>query len=387
MTVARFMEIALYDPVGGYYAVARRRSGQAGDFYTSVDVSALFGATLAQLVARTWERCGRPAAFDVVEAGASDGRLARDVLDTLSREAPDAYDALRLTLVERSATARAIQAETLRPHASRLQACRADLPETITGLLYANELLDAFPVHRIRMTSAGLRETYVEEHLGTLTLVEGPPSTPRLQQYLDTVGVPLEPGARTDVSLTAVDWCRQAARLLRQGYLLLIDYGYEATRLHDSAQGGGTLRAYIRHLVDAPAAVDRRGADGAAHPRENGRATPAAQRDPDACPPWLLEPGGRDLTAHVDFTATGIALTQEGLVRETFVDQTRFLLALGLMDQLRDVTGSSLAATRRRLAARALIAPDGLGSTHRALLARTRDVPALDLPFDAPWTA
>src|SRR5436190_1257647 len=106
ITVAVFMEAALYHPGHGYYATEARRSGRGGDFYTSVDAGSLFGETLAGYLARRWIEMARPDAFDLVEAGAGNGRLARDVADAAAREYPDFYETLRLHLVERSADAR-----------------------------------------------------------------------------------------------------------------------------------------------------------------------------------------------------------------------------------------------------------------------------------------
>jgi SAM-dependent MidA family methyltransferase len=383
LTVARFMELALYDPEHGYYARAAQRSGRMGDFYTSVDVGPLFGTLLARLVAQAWRVLGAPTRMDLVEAGAGNGRLACDVFDALARDERRCYEAVRLTLIERSQAAREAQPDTLAAHAGQLAARLDELPWDIHGLIYANELLDAFPVHRVRMTRAGLRELYVDRVGDRLQLVEGPPSTPRLHDYFQHLNIALAPGTTADVSLAAVDWCARASRSLRRGFLLLLDYGHAAPTLYGEPGTGGTLRAYSRHLVDAPPSPT------------SGTPPPVAGTSHDADgvesgsehPSWLTRPGQQDLTADVNFTAVERALTHGGLRRHAFVDQFRFLLALGLPDLLQEPPGEppSLGAIRQRLVARTLVSPEGLGGSHRALLMATAGVAALGFRFEAPW--
>ena len=358
LTVAQFMEAALYDERLGYYARAAQRSGTRGDFYTSVDVGPLFGELLAEFSARAFRAifADDPAAggaWDLVEAGAGNGRLSRDVLDALARDHEDAYARVRLHLVERSAAARRQQVDSLGPHAGRLVSSGTAVPTGVRGVVLANELLDAMPVHRVRMGPHGLVETYVDIEGEAFVLREGAPSTPALAEYFSGPGVPLAEGRVADVSLDAVAWTSAAAASLARGYLLLIDYGHEAARLYDAAHAEGTLRSYSRHMVDAP---------GAGAPT-----TPA----------WLLEPGSRDLTAHVDFTAITNAAVAAGLQRLAFLDQGSFLLSMGLAERLSaSAAGSGLADVKRRLAARTLVVPGGLASTHKALLFG-RDAPAI----------
>src|SRR5438093_2383601 len=163
------MDLALYDAEIGYYARVARRSGRAGDFFTSVDVGPIFGQLIARQVAEmanllTVDR--RPFAeltvvpssveerlstVDLVEAGAGDGRLAADILRAARAQHPSLYSCLHLHLVAASASARMAQAETLGDLADRLASSGPDLPESFEGILLANELLDAMPVHQIVM--------------------------------------------------------------------------------------------------------------------------------------------------------------------------------------------------------------------------------------------
>ena len=164
ISFAEFMDISLYHPELGYYARAAQKTGRAGDFFTSVDVGPIFGALLAKQFAEMWQilQSGSdenasggfltamrkpPDPFDLVEAGAGNGRLARDILDAAQKDDPEFYSAIRLSLVEQSPAARAAQAETLGPHAALLSHSSSALPDEIHGVIYANELLDALPTH------------------------------------------------------------------------------------------------------------------------------------------------------------------------------------------------------------------------------------------------
>jgi SAM-dependent MidA family methyltransferase len=370
VTVAAFMDAALYDPEEGYYAIAAQRSGRHGDFFTSVDAGPLFGEVLATFVAWVSTALGHPDPFDLVEAGAGNGRLMRDVLDTLACEHPDVYGRLRVHLVERSRMAREAQPTSLRAHAPVIRTIGEDLPASIRGLLFANELLDALPVHRVRMTEGGLVETFVTTRGGRLALMEGPASTPALEEYFRSLDITLPPGQVADISLAARDWCMRAARSLARGYLLLVDYGHEAHRLFREGPACGTLRSYAGHQADPGPRVFPGHVASAATALHERTETPA----------WLLEPGARDLTAHVDFTTVRRTLQEAGLRPLMQTDQTRWLLASGLLDRVAPSQPSSdMSALRRRLQAKTLVTPGGPGSTHQVLLFGSAGVPAPEL--------
>ena len=352
LTVAAFMDFALYDSEHGYYARTAQRSGRAGDFFTSVDVGPIFGelmeAQLAEMAGILSSRVSVPH-FDLVEAGAGNGRLAADILRSARAHHPAVYESLRLHLVEASAEARAAQRATLGETADRLASSGDALPASFEGVLLANELLDALPVHQVVMRAEGLREVYVDvSSRGAASsgsakasaerfhLVDGPLSTPALAEYLDRLGVTLEPGWRVEINLRAVDWIRDAARRLRRGFIVLIDYGHDARELYSPTHSAGTLTTFARHQSSGP------------------------ESPPDA-PAWLQHPGEQDMTAHVDFTSVRAAAEAEGLTTIAFLDQTYFLMGL--------VGGwSAEALAERARALKTLIIPGGIGSTHKVLI-------------------
>jgi SAM-dependent MidA family methyltransferase len=389
------MDLALYDAEAGYYARAPQRSGRAGDFFTSVDVGSMFGELLerqiAEMAAILAESPAAPAApaargargaretttrragpgatsstgdagavFDLVEAGAGNGRLAADILRAARRRHPSVYGRTHLHLVEASAEARTAHRETLAEVAVRLRSSSDAMPDRFEGVLVANELLDAFPVHQVVMREDGLREVYVDaDRRGSFAgpagdrfvLVEGPPSTPALREHLARLHVALEPGWRVEINLRAVDWIRDVARRLVRGFIILIDYGHDARDLYSASHSAGTLTTYSTHRAEGP---DSRGR------------TPA----------WLLRPGEQDITAHVDFTSVREAAEAEGLATIAFLDQTYFVM--GLLDSEDLANGAGQAHLQKSLALKTLLMPGGLGSTHKVLLlGKHVGVPAL----------
>ena len=341
------MELALYDPEHGYYARADRRSGRGGDFFTSVDVGPIFGELLwtqfeemAGLVANAVTPEARRNWFDLVEAGAGSGRLARDVLDAAQLLHPKRYAAIQLHLVERSPSARAAQAEVLGPHAGKVATSAADLPRGVTGIIYANELLDALPTHLVSMGTKGLRELYVDAVGDQLVEREGSPSTPALREYFEHLGTSLQPGWRAEVCLAAADLISRLATSLTCGFVILIDYGHPARELYSASHAHGTLRTFHRHMSDTA---------------------------PTGSLPWLEGPGEQDITAHVDLTTVSRAAQTAGLDLLGALDQTYFLLGLGTRGGL-GAAGTHLDAVKRRLATKTLLLPGGLGSTHKVLI-------------------
>ena len=146
----------------------------------------------------------------------------------------------------------------------------------------------------------------------------------------------LEPGWRVEINLRAVDWIRDAARRLRRGFIILIDYGHDARELYSATHAAGTLTTFARHRSMGP---------------ESAPETPA----------WLRQPGDQDLTAHVDFTSVRAGAEAEGLTTLGFLDQTYFLL--GLLPSLRNPQSAI-----RNPQFKTLVMPGGLGSTHKVLI-------------------
>jgi SAM-dependent MidA family methyltransferase len=313
---ARFMQLALYCPECGYYEKEKDRVGRGGDFFTSVSVGSLFGDLLAFQFAEWLEAMPEPqrpsAPLKIIEAGAHDGKLAGDILSWLQKHRPKLFSKLEYHILEASRVRRQWQARTLEGFRGKvrwthdssdfkgwLDYCRYE-PKT-DGVIFSNELLDAFPVSRLGWDAragkwfewgvtvdngkfiwanlelkTGWREAY-ERHM--LKLPE-----PLLAALPD--GYVLEIGHRAEA------WWADMASVLRRGKLVTIDYGFTLEELISPARVNGTLRAYFQHQVSDD---------------------------------LLGRPGEQDLTAHVNFSSIQEAGERAGLTTELFCRQSQFL--------------------------------------------------------------
>jgi len=343
ITFAEYMAACLYEPGLGYYTSPGRKVGAEGDFYTSSNVSAVFGRLIAREIVRMDELLGSPSSFDLVEAGAGNGRLARDILDYLADASPELYGRLTLRLVEKEPSLGSVQEEMLGPHAVKaLWHLPADLEAgklQVTGCLYSNELIDSFPVHLVEMTPGGLREVYVTLREDEFVEEFGEPSTPELASYLERIGVNLMEGKRAEINLAAPRWLASVARALRRGFVLTIDYGYPAIDLFSPARLAGTLLCYHRHQVEES--------------------------------PYV-RPGEQDITSHVDFTTLMKAGEETGLSTVWFGEQYRFLMGVGFMEEMARLEASNSSEDEKlkvRLLMKKLILPEGgMGDTFRMLI-------------------
>ena len=343
ITFADFMAACLYEPGLGYYTSSGRKVGAEGDFYTSITVHAAFGRVVAREIAQMWRSMEEPSAFTLVECGAGNGRLACDIMDFLAEREPVMYEGVRLVLVEQEPSLEAAQREMLGAHADKLSwLSPADFASgsfTFSGCLYSNELIDALPVHRVVMTSDGLKEIYVTCKDGGFAEETGEPSTPDIEAYLERVDVTLHPAQQAEVNLNAPQWLAAASRALQQGYILTIDYGYPAEDLYTPRRKLGTLLCYYRHQTE-----------------EN---------------PYLRL-GLQDITTHVDFTTLMKCGEEQGLHNVWFGEQYRFMLSTGIIEEIEDIersTRSEEEKLRLRLTLKKLIMPEGgMGDTFKVLI-------------------
>ena len=311
ITFARFMMTALYDDTHGYYRHPHRKPGRGGDFITSPELHPFFGFTLARQIADCWDRLGQPEHLVVREHGASSGVLAYDIIAALSQQAPDVRDALDYRLVDVNEH-RARESRSAMEEAGIAHIVRTEHPDEITpesGIVIANEVADALPVHRLILRQGELQELWVgldaNAHFVDVEAALSPEVTAmHLPVYLSNAGIDialLPEGSRLDVSPESATWIRGIANNLTRGYAIVIDYGYDAPTLYRDHRLEGTVRGYFQHTVTD---------------------------DP------YIRIGEQDLTAHVDFTALSHAAAAAGMTEIGLTTQSEFLTQLGLGEWL-----------------------------------------------------
>jgi SAM-dependent MidA family methyltransferase len=344
LTFNVWMEAALYDQQEGYYCRGdRERWGKLGDYRTSPERSVLFAAVFARYYAKLHQALGSPSEWTIVEVGAGEGHFAAAVLETLQQRSPDVFFATRYIIDEASLDSQSRAAQKLARFGERVDCKRLnELNPINSGIIFSNELFDAFPVHRVTMRESQLREFYVALNgKGNFEWTIGPPSTPRLAEYFGQHGIQLAEGQIAEVNLNIEEWFRQSAGKLGNGYLISVDYGAEANDLYGSpARREGTLRAYQRHQF-----VD----------------------DVLACP------GEQDITASVDWTFVRRIGKELGFDTIEFERQDRFLLQAGLLDELERRVSEAPDECERlslRTSAREMILPGGMAASFQVLVQR-----------------
>ncbi|MDS4069346.1 MAG: SAM-dependent methyltransferase [Candidatus Competibacter sp.] len=314
----RFMDLALYAPGLGYYRAGARKFGPGGDFVTAPELSPLFSRCLARQCREILAALGDG---EILELGAGTGIMAADILRELR-----ALDALpeRYAILELSGELRERQRQTLAERAPDLlqRVTWLDaLPEPgLRGVILGNEVLDALPVERFRVTPRGPRRlevTWAEAAPSTgagtgLKWAEGaedPAVTAAVARIEAELGWRLPDGYASEYAPRLEEWLRAIAEPLAAGALLFVDYGYPRRDYYHPERAAGTLLCHYRHRV---------------------------HDDP------LILPGIQDITASVDFTAVADAALAAGLEVAGYASQNHFLFGCGLMDLLAEVDPGDL---------------------------------------------
>jgi len=320
ISFARYMELALYEPGLGYYAGGAAKLGTAGDFVTAPELGSLFGRTLARQVAALLE----PGAA-ILEFGAGSGALAAALLDALPAGQP-------YLILEPSAELAERQRLRLGDRARWL----TRLPERFRGVVLANEVVDAMPVHAVVWARDGIAERGVCVDRGALAWSERPAQGAVLAAARE-IGPELPPSGRyeSELGLAGRAWIGALAGMLEVGTILILDYGFPAREYYHPQRSMGTLMCHYRHR---------------------------AHQDP------FYLPGLQDITAHVDFSALAHAAADAGLEVLGYATQADFLVNCGITE----VLGEADASDVRRYAplaaqAQKLLSPAEMGELFKVL--------------------
>lgn len=346
----RFMEWALYHPAFGYYTSSGEKIGPQGDYYTSSSVHPIFGELLAKQFLQMFLSLGESeSGYTLIEMGAGKGTLCFDILSYLKSAAPDVFSRLRYIIIEKSPTLRTRQRQRLEPLFSDRIQWEEEIPDRFVGVLFSNELLDALPVHRLRIDRELVQEIYVDWKGDRFVETLGPPSTPRLLDYLKKIDMQFDRPTEIEVNLQAIDWMHRVGRSLAGGYVVTIDYGYPAEMLYTSRRPKGTFLCYYRHQTNE-------------NPYDHV--------------------GEQDMTAHIDFTSLAKAGEEIGLSVIGFTDQTHFLMGLGIAQRMEPFgmeMDRSDEAKKQFLAMKQLMAPERMGRVFKILIQGKNIPPGITL--------
>jgi SAM-dependent MidA family methyltransferase len=318
ISFARYMELVLHEPGLGYYAGGAGKLGAGGDFTTAPEMTPLFGRALARQVAQVLQP-----GEAILEFGAGTGALAESILGDL----PVPY-----FILETSAELRDRQQRRLGAKAQWLDR----LPRDFRGVMIANEVADAMPVHALAWTRAGILERGVCVNEGQLAWSDRTATDPVLAQAGE-IQIDIPPSGRyeSELALFARAWMRSLGRFLARGVLLVIDYGFPAREYFHPQRSMGTLACHYRHHVHGD--------------------------------PFYL-PGLQDVTAHVDFSALARAATEGGLEVLGYAHQAQFLVNCGITDLLAQADPADV---RRYLpvaaAVQKLLSPAEMGELFKVL--------------------
>jgi SAM-dependent MidA family methyltransferase len=346
-----YMELCLYEPTGGYYQRAKPKLGKAGDFYTSAHIGAAMGQCIAVKLhesANELEPDGGP--VTIVEWGGGDGRLAESVLEEIYRSFPETYRRCVFLGVESSPYHRTLQRNRLERFSNKIadiaapEDCKiAQVLKDSTTLLFANELLDAFPVHRLRFINGVWKELYVEwdEEQETFREQAGPIADASIAAIVGRHRLGGEQGQTIEVGKAALDWIRWLGGAMRKGFVLLADYGDVSAELYAPYRMSGTLLTYQNHT---------------------------------AADDVYRAPGEQDITAHVNFEWCLEAAADAGFTRGRLLAQKQFLVEQGILNRLLDHNGQDPFSpeARSNRAIRQLLLSDGMSELFKVVTFQKR---------------
>lgn len=334
ISYAEYMELALYHPVEGYYIKERKKIGKEGDFYTSSNVADVFGKLIGKWFAKSFESFGLPPS--VCEIGAGNGRFARAFIQGWN-EANE--ETLSYWIVEASPYHRKLQASELFG-LENVEILYGDTFESTgmkQGLVFSNELFDAFPVHVVEKSAGVVNEVFVSHENGQLKEVMIPLKNDEINAFIHDQGIRLAEGQRIEIPLAYEPFIKSIAENMTKGIMLTVDYGYSKEEWMHPSRRRGSLRGYYQHQMHHDI---------------------------------LEHPGEMDLTSHVHFDALKSIGEKYGLSFLQKMRQDEFLMAAGILEELAEHNDSNpfSEASKRNRAIRSLILPGGISQSFHVLV-------------------
>lgn len=332
-----FMDMALYYPELGYYTSNKSKIGGKGDFFTASELDEAFGALIAKQFAEIFNKLNSKN-FKIVEIGAGKGYLAYDILNNLKKYYSDVYNNCEYIFIEKSQYHIEIQKQILKKFENTkwIQDIVDFEDESIEGVIFSNELFDAFPVYLIRKKNNQLYEIYLglDEEENILEIEK--PAKKEILDYLKELNINILEGMTTEINLDAKNYIQKMGKKLKKGYVITIDYGYPSRELYKYYRMKGTLLCYYKHRYS-----------------EN----------------YWEHVGYQDITSHVNFSALKHFGEKAGLKTVGFTDQAHFLTGLGLMDIFVKLQEQGDFKSYERLnRLKTLVLPKGMGEKFKVLV-------------------
>lgn len=333
ITFAEYMQHCLYLPGLGYYSAGSYKLGGQGDFTTAPEISALFSQTLAQHIRDVFSQLIRS---DILEFGAGSGKMAVQILKELERQSclPEHY-----YIIEPSADLRQRQklliTEELAHLRDRVIWLNA-LPENFIGVIIANEVCDAMPVHSLHFQNGEVKERYISVENDQLQWCEDELSQEDLLRHANSIQALIgDIEVITEINLASQAWLTSLSDCLQQGAIFIIDYGYPKADYYHPQRHDGTLMCYYQH---------------------QGHGNP------------LILQGLQDITAHVDFTGLAQIAFDNGLDVDGFQSQADFLLAGGITELAnRTEKNDEMSLFKQATEIKRLTLPSEMGETFKVL--------------------
>lgn len=333
-----WMKAALYDEREGYYCRSDRvPQGRAGDYRTAPEISPLFAATFARYFAKLFSQLNARPPWTILEVGAGGGDFAFHLLKTLRAGAPEVFAATKYIIDEASRAAREHARDRLASFCDRVTFHHlSEIDPIKAGIIFSNELLDAFPVNRVVMQNGELRQLYIGTDGSDFVWVHGELED-SVRGYCERIRLNLSQDQIAEINLDAEEFVARASSFLKSGYIVTVDYGAERSDLISCERPTGTLRAFHRHqFVNV-----------------------------------LTSPGEYDLTTTIDWTQLIEAGERAGLRVMRFEPLNKFLMSEGLLDRVADIVSvmsNTAEALRRTTEAREMILPTGMAAAFQVLV-------------------
>jgi SAM-dependent MidA family methyltransferase len=332
---SKYMHNSLYEPGKGYYVAGRHKLGEGGDFITAPMISPLFSQALAKQCIDIFKTLNTPS---ILEFGAGTGQMAFDLLRYLKKhdQLPAHYYILEVSadLIDR-------QQQLLKRDNEIFERITwlDQLPENFTGIVLANEVLDAMPVEVFRWHDSGVRQAYVDMDDATHFSWQEPDDA--LSLSVSALNTALPEGYQSEINQNIPSWIEQLHDMMDEGVCLLIDYGFVRREYYHPDRAMGTLMCHYQH---------------------------------QAIPDPFYRPGECDITAHVDFTHVAEACDDAGFQVAGFATQAHFLMNCGLLDLAKAQTVQDQMTQSRAI--QKLLMPHEMGELFKVI--------AFTKQYDAP---